>query len=207
MQMSQQTSPVDFAMRLLERYFSTVHQRRQAHSLKRPPDHRERAAAESEEGQRRDKTTRPQRNKARGQALPPTVLAKAAAGRSATWGSTAGSQGGQEKQEPVFVVATGNDVRRLPPELLRKGRFDEIFWVDLPDIHERESIFTIHLQRRGRAAEDFDCWALAEVAEKFSGAEIEQSIVDAIAAATRLIITTTPRHHHHATLLSRRALS
>ena len=86
----------------------------------------------------------------------------------------------QEKQEPVFVVATGNDVRRLPPELLRKGRFDEIFWVDLPDIHERESIFTIHLQRRGRAAADFDCWALAEVAEKFSGAEIEQSIVDAM---------------------------
>jgi len=86
----------------------------------------------------------------------------------------------QEKDAPVFVVATGNDVRRLPPELLRKGRFDEIFWVDLPDIHEREAIFSIHLGRRGRRAADFDCWELAEVSDKFSGAEIEQSIVDAM---------------------------
>lgn len=84
----------------------------------------------------------------------------------------------QEKSQPVFVVATGNDVRRLPPELLRKGRFDEIFWVDLPDVHERESIFSIHLGRRGRDPKDFDCWQLAEVSEKFSGAEIEQSIID-----------------------------
>ncbi len=86
----------------------------------------------------------------------------------------------QEKDAPVFVVATGNDVRRLPPELLRKGRFDEIFWVDLPDIHERESIFSIHLKRRGRRPSEFDCWELAEVSEKFSGAEIEQSIVEAM---------------------------
>jgi len=84
----------------------------------------------------------------------------------------------QEKRQPVFVVATGNDVRRLPPELLRKGRFDEIFWIDLPDIHERESIFNIHLRRRGRDPKAFDCWELAEVSEKFSGAEIEQSIVE-----------------------------
>ncbi len=86
----------------------------------------------------------------------------------------------QEKDAPVFVVATGNDVRRLPPELLRKGRFDEIFWVDLPDIHEREAIFSIHLKRRGRPTADFNCWELAEVSEKFSGAEIEQSIVEAM---------------------------
>ncbi|MBJ95153.1 MAG: hypothetical protein CMP23_11875 [Rickettsiales bacterium] len=89
----------------------------------------------------------------------------------------------QEKEAPVFVVATGNDVRRLPPELLRKGRFDEIFWVDLPDIHERETIFKIHLRRRGREPANFDCWELAEVSDRFSGAEIEQSIIDAMFSA------------------------
>jgi ATP-dependent 26S proteasome regulatory subunit len=89
----------------------------------------------------------------------------------------------QEKTAPVFVVATANDVRNLPPELLRKGRFDEIFWVDLPNIHEREAIFEIHLRRRGREPSKFDCWALAEATEKFSGAEIEQAIVDALFAA------------------------
>ena len=86
----------------------------------------------------------------------------------------------QEKNKPVFVIATANDVRHLPPELLRKGRFDEIFFVDLPNIHERESIFRIHLGKRGRSAEPFDTWALAEVSEKFSGAEIEQAVIDAL---------------------------
>ncbi len=84
----------------------------------------------------------------------------------------------QEKSAPVFVVSTGNDVRNLPPELLRKGRFDEIFWVDLPDIHERQIIFDIHLRRRQRDPAAFDSWELAESTEKFSGSEIEQAVVD-----------------------------
>lgn len=86
----------------------------------------------------------------------------------------------QEKTAPVFVVATANDVRNLPPELLRKGRFDDIFWVDLPNIHERNLIFGIHLRRRGREPASFDTWKLAEATEKCSGAEIEQSVIDAM---------------------------
>ena len=89
----------------------------------------------------------------------------------------------QEKSKAVFVIATANDVRHLPPELLRKGRFDEIFFVDLPNIHERESIFRIHLAKRGRDPEPFDTWGLAEASEKFSGAEIEQVVIDALFAA------------------------
>ncbi len=86
----------------------------------------------------------------------------------------------QEKTRPVFVVATANNVRALPPELLRKGRFDEIFFVDLPNIHERTLIFQIHLRLRGRSPELFDCWALSEATEKYSGAEIEQVVVAAL---------------------------
>ena len=86
----------------------------------------------------------------------------------------------QEKTAPVFVIATANDVRHLPPELLRKGRFDEIFFVDLPNIHEREQIFRIHLSKRERDPQDFDTWQLAETSEKFSGAEIEQVVIDAL---------------------------
>ena len=86
----------------------------------------------------------------------------------------------QEKQAAVFVVATANDVRHMPPELLRKGRFDEIFWVDLPNIHERQQIFDIHLRRRRRDPSKFDSWKLAEASERFSGAEIEQAIIDAM---------------------------
>ncbi len=86
----------------------------------------------------------------------------------------------QEKQAPVFVVATANDVRNLPPEMLRKGRFDEIFWVDLPNIHERNTIFKIHLGKRGRDPVGFDTWKLAEKTEKFSGAEIEQVVIDGL---------------------------
>jgi AAA+ superfamily predicted ATPase len=89
----------------------------------------------------------------------------------------------QEKQKPVFVIATANDVQHMPPELLRKGRFDEIFFVDLPNIHERESIFGIHLRKRGRSEEPFETWGLAEASEKFSGAEIEQAVIDALFAA------------------------
>ena len=89
----------------------------------------------------------------------------------------------QEKDKPVFVIATANAVQQLPPELLRKGRFDEIFFVDLPNIHERETIFRIHLAKRGRAPDPFDTWGLAEASEKFSGAEIEQSVIDALFAS------------------------
>lgn len=86
----------------------------------------------------------------------------------------------QEKQSPVFVVATANDVSALPPELLRKGRFDEIFFIDLPTHKEREEIFTIHLRKRGRDPQKFNIPKLARAAEGFSGAEIEQAIISAL---------------------------
>jgi len=86
----------------------------------------------------------------------------------------------QEKTAPVFVVATANRIDLLPPELLRKGRFDEIFFIDLPAVAEREEIFRIHVGRRGRKPEDFDLRALAASAEGFSGAEIEQVVVAAL---------------------------
>jgi ATP-dependent 26S proteasome regulatory subunit len=85
-----------------------------------------------------------------------------------------------EKSSPVFVVATANNIAQLPPELLRKGRLDEIFFVDLPSESEREQIFAIHLARRGRDPEAFDLPALATSAENFSGAEIEESINSAL---------------------------
>ncbi|MDB6062654.1 MAG: ATPase [Verrucomicrobiaceae bacterium] len=80
----------------------------------------------------------------------------------------------------VFVVATANDVNGLPPELLRKGRFDEIFFVDLPDAKTREEIFSIHLRQRNFDPARFELPALAALSEKFSGAEIEQAVVAAI---------------------------
>ncbi len=86
----------------------------------------------------------------------------------------------QEKTAPVFVVATANRIDLLPPELLRKGRFDEIFFIDLPARPEREEIFRIHVGRRGRKPEDFDLGSLATAAEAFSGAEIEQVVVAAL---------------------------
>lgn len=86
----------------------------------------------------------------------------------------------QEKSEPVFLVATANKVSLLPPELLRKGRFDEIFFVDLPSKNEREEIFKIHIKKRGRNPEDYDISKLASDSENFSGAEIEQIVVDAL---------------------------
>ncbi len=86
----------------------------------------------------------------------------------------------QEKDKPVFVVATANDVRALPPELLRKGRFDDIFFVDLPDAHERLQILEIHLTTRDRNAYSFDLTRVAEETERFSGAELEQVVVSAL---------------------------
>jgi SpoVK/Ycf46/Vps4 family AAA+-type ATPase len=86
----------------------------------------------------------------------------------------------QDKTAPVFVIATANNVKELPPELLRKGRFDEIFFVDLPSQDERKEIFRIHLTKRGRNPEEFDLDALAEKAAGFSGAEIEQTVISAM---------------------------
>ncbi len=85
-----------------------------------------------------------------------------------------------EKTAPVFVVATANDISQLPPELLRKGRLDEIFFVDLPSTEERAEIFRIHIAKRGRPPEQFDMQALAENAKDCSGAEIEEAINSAL---------------------------
>lgn len=86
----------------------------------------------------------------------------------------------QEKTSPVFVMATANRVERLPSEFLRKGRFDEIFFVDLPNSEERAEIFRIHLQKRRRDISRFDLDQLTKVCEGFSGAEIEQGLISAM---------------------------
>lgn len=86
----------------------------------------------------------------------------------------------QEKQSPVFVIATANRVDSLPAEFLRKGRFDEIFFVDLPTLAEREAVFQIHLQKRRPDIARFDLSQLAKMSEGFSGAEIEQAIIAAM---------------------------
>ena len=86
-----------------------------------------------------------------------------------------------EKRAEVFVVATANDVSALPPELLRKGRFDEIFFVDLPNVHERHEILKIHLSKRGRDPSRFSMLpAIAKQAEHFSGAELEQVVISGL---------------------------
>lgn len=86
----------------------------------------------------------------------------------------------QEKRSSVFVIATANDVSMMPPELLRKGRFDEIFFVDMPSEEERKEIFRIHLNKKKRAPENFELDDLARAAKGFSGAEIEQAVVGAL---------------------------
>jgi SpoVK/Ycf46/Vps4 family AAA+-type ATPase len=86
----------------------------------------------------------------------------------------------QEKTAPVFVVATANDVTALPPETLRRGRFDEIFFLDLPTEEERREIITVHLRKRRRDPGAFDIHHLAQISDGFTGAELEQSIVDAL---------------------------
>jgi AAA+ superfamily predicted ATPase len=85
-----------------------------------------------------------------------------------------------EKNAPVFVVTTANDVSQLPPELLRKGRLDEIFYVDLPSEEERMEIFRIHLAKRSRDPKNFDLPRLVEASKDFSGAEIEEAIISAL---------------------------
>lgn len=86
----------------------------------------------------------------------------------------------QEKREEVFVIGAANDLMRVPPELLRKGRFDEIFFVDLPTRDERMAIFAIHLRLRKQDPSQFDLGALADATEGFSGAEIEQAVISAL---------------------------
>jgi hypothetical protein len=86
----------------------------------------------------------------------------------------------QEHRPPVFVAATANDISALPPELMRKGRFDEIFFVDLPDAGERAEILRIHLTLRRQDPARFDLRALVEAAEGFSGAELEQLVIAAL---------------------------
>lgn len=86
----------------------------------------------------------------------------------------------QEKKSPVFVVATANDVAQLPPEFLRKGRFDELFFVDLPNQEEREAIWGIQIAKYGRKAKGYNLRALAIGADGFTGAEIEQAFIEGL---------------------------
>jgi SpoVK/Ycf46/Vps4 family AAA+-type ATPase len=85
-----------------------------------------------------------------------------------------------EKKSPVFVIATANDISALPPELLRKGRFDEIFFVDLPVAQERRDVFRVHLAKRKMDPAKFDLEALARAADGYSGAEIEEAIISSM---------------------------
>ena len=89
----------------------------------------------------------------------------------------------QEKTAPVFVVATANNINQLPPELLRKGRFDDFFFVDLPSQKEKENIFSIHLQKNRQNVSSFALDILAQKAEGFNGAEIEECIKEAMFTA------------------------
>ena len=89
----------------------------------------------------------------------------------------------QEKTKPVFVVATANNISLLPPELLRKGRFDEIFFVDLPNNDDRKSIFSIHLNKKGQNPNDFSLDKLAKESLGFNGAEIEECVNEAMFSA------------------------
>lgn len=86
----------------------------------------------------------------------------------------------QEHTSPVFVLATANNVSKLPPELLRRGRFDEMFFVDLPNFYERKIIFDIHLRKRGWKSDKFEIEELSNLTEGYSGAEIEQIVNSAI---------------------------
>lgn len=89
----------------------------------------------------------------------------------------------QDRESGVFIAATSNNIASLPPELLRKGRFDEIFFVDLPNAEARTALFALHLKKRGRDAGGFDLPRLAAASDGFSGAEIEQAIVSGLYTA------------------------
>jgi SpoVK/Ycf46/Vps4 family AAA+-type ATPase len=89
----------------------------------------------------------------------------------------------QDHHHPIFLIATANNLAQLPPELMRKGRFDEIFFVDLPGPEEREMIFSIHLKKRQREKEKYDMARLVAGSEGFTGAEIEQAVISGLYAA------------------------
>ena len=99
-----------------------------------------------------------------------------------------------ERKTLVFLMATANDIEALPPELIRKGRFDEIFFVDLPDASLRVRVFEIHLAKRGLDLAGFDLAALARASDGFSGAEIEQAVVGALYSAHALGQKLTQAH-------------
>jgi hypothetical protein len=102
----------------------------------------------------------------------------------------------QDRDGDVFVVATANDVSKLPPEFIRKGRFDEVFFVDLPAPAERRAIFEIHLARRQQKPACFDLDALADATDGFSGAEIEQLVVSALCTAFAEGVPLSAAHLH-----------
>lgn len=95
----------------------------------------------------------------------------------------------QEKEKPVFVIATANDPKNLPSELWRKGRYDEVFFVDLPSVEEREDIFRIHLEKRGQFVANLNLRDLAQNCQGFTGAEIEQAVKDAIVSTFNMFHT------------------
>ena len=107
-----------------------------------------------------------------------------------------------ERKSRVLIAATANDIERLPPELLRKGRFDEIFFVDLPDTEVRASIFRLHLSKRD-VGTGFDLATLARASEGYSGAEIEQAIVSALDAAHARSEPLMEQHVHDALVATR----
>lgn len=86
----------------------------------------------------------------------------------------------QERTSQVFIIATANDVSQLPPELLRKGRWDEVWWTDLPNRAEREQIWRIKIAQRDRDPGQYDCEALAAMSEAYTGAEIEGVVADSL---------------------------
>lgn len=125
--------------------------------------------------------------------LSPSILWVDEIEKGLAGGNSSGSDGGtaarvfgsfltwmQEKKSTVFVIATANDISKLPPELLRKGRFDEIFFLDLPKEKEKEEIFSIHLAKKGRDPKNYNINEFAAAAKDFTGAEIEQVITDAL---------------------------
>ncbi len=126
-------------------------------------------------------------------------IEKGLAGRGGETGTTQRVLAGfltwlAEKKNKVFVVATANDIAALPPELVRKGRFDEIFFVDLPDPEVRAEIAKIHLASRDQVLDPLDLGRVAAATEGFSGAEIEQAVVSALYAAHAQGSALTARH-------------
>ena len=100
----------------------------------------------------------------------------------------------QDHRHPIFLIATANNIAQLPPELMRKGRFDEVFFVDLPAPQERETIFAVHLRKRRRDKQRFDMAKLVAASDRFTGAEIEQAVVSGMYAAFAEGVEVTTEH-------------